>query len=353
MRRRAPLLALLAAGLVAAGWWAGRTAFFTPADPLSTAEPVTYRVVEGTIGRSLQFAAQAEWTLTPIGTSWASGVVTSILASPGGLVDAGDVVFAVDLRPVVIAEGSTPSFRDLGLKAVGPDVEQLQRLLDVLGLYDGDIDGVFGTSLRTAVKGWQTSLGVEADGVVRAGDLVYVSSLPARIVLDDSVVVGRGLTAGTDTVWLLPEAPVVRIPLIPEQRSLVPLAADVLVTYPGGVWSARISEVVEDDDVGRLYLYLTAPDGGVVCGSGCTQSVPLLGVTDFPAEIVVTAERTGPIVPAAALGTSADGGVYVTLPDGSTRTVTLLGVADGLAVVEGISVGDSILLPFERSAGQS
>jgi hypothetical protein len=36
------------------------------------------------------------------------------------------------------------------------------------------------------------------------------------------------------------------------------------------------------------------------------------------------------------------------LEDGSTVPVTILGASDGLAVVEGVSVGDVLLLPFER-----
>lgn len=48
------LMVLLA--VAAAGFWAGRIALAPPADPLAErAEPVTYQVVEQTLGQSLQF----------------------------------------------------------------------------------------------------------------------------------------------------------------------------------------------------------------------------------------------------------------------------------------------------------
>ena len=68
-----------AAVLVGAGWWAGRTALESPEDPLAAATPVSYEVEEGKVGRSLTFAAVAEWDLVPVGAGSSVGVVTSAL----------------------------------------------------------------------------------------------------------------------------------------------------------------------------------------------------------------------------------------------------------------------------------
>lgn len=344
---------VVAAALVAAGWWAGRVAFVSPADPLADPVAVSYQVVEGSVGRSLMFAAVAEWVLTPIGTGVSAGVVTSVEVEPGILLEAGDVLFTVGLRPVVVAEGSVPAFRELRQRVDGLDVSQLQELLSRLGFYSGDIDGRFGPGLHTAVKSWQESLGVADDGVVRAGDVVFVPELPTRVVLGDEVVVGARLSGGEQIVWLVPNAPRFRIPLSTEQRSLVPLSADVAVTYPEGVWAARIVAAVEPDAFDQLDLILEAAAGGAVCGDDCVEWVAFSGSTDFPAAVVVVAAAIGPIVPTAALGTAADGTPFVTLPNRSTRAVVILGSSDGLAVIDGVELGETILLPFERPAGQA
>lgn len=60
------------------------------------------------------------------------------------------------------ALGSAP-----GLMRVGDenaDVEKLQQALDILGYYDGKIDGVYGSGTAAAVKAYQNDHGLEADG---------------------------------------------------------------------------------------------------------------------------------------------------------------------------------------------
>ncbi len=339
--------------LLAAASWAARTAFVTPNDPLAAPVAVTYRVVEGSVGRSLQFTAVAEWTLTPVGTGAAAGVVTSVDVEPGAVISEGDVLFTVGLRPIVAAEGTVPSFRDLAKGTKGKDVAQLQRLLAGLGFYRGDIDGRFGPAMHAAVENWQGSLSVPDDGVVRAGDVVFVPELPSRIVLGQELEVGARMVGGEPAVWAVPPAPSVWIPLSREQRGLVPLSAEVKIAYGEGVWPARIVQALEIEALDQLRLILEAPDGAEVCSPRCLEWVSVVEATDFPAEIVVVPAVRGPVVPTAALGTLADGRVFVTLPDATIRHVEILGSSDGLAVVDGLDVGELILLPFERPGDQA
>lgn len=352
MRRfgRIAALVLVAAGLVAAGWWAASVSLEPPEDPLGDPVPVEYTVSEGVVGRSLRFASVASWQFRDLARNASSGVVTSVEIAPGDQVVAGDVLYSVGLRPVVVAQGDTPMFRDLALKSEGPDVVQLQGLLTSLGFYAGEIDGVFGSGVRAAVRDWQDSLALDDDGVVRRGDVVFVGSLPARVVLTDDVSVGAPLVGGEVVVRELVGDPEFVIPLSPEQRSLVPLSADVFVTYDGGVWAGRIVEAVEDELRGELLLVLEGRDGGSVCGSDCARAVPLLGETSFATEIVVVPEREGPVVPVAAVLTNADGSTSVRMATGGMAEVAVLAVADGLAVVEGVTAGDVILLPVEESS---
>jgi hypothetical protein len=55
------------------------------------------------------------------------------------------------------------------------------------------------------------------------------------------------------------------------------------------------------------------------------------------------------VIPVAGILTNPDGATSVRLADGTSVDVEVLAVADGLAVVEGVSEGDVILLPVEES----
>lgn len=330
--------------VAAAAFWAGRVALEPPEDPLGEAtEAVTYTVDVGTVGRSLSFTAVAEWPVKPAGRQTGSGVVTSVDIETGDVVAAGDILYTISLRPVVVARGSVPMFRPLSLRDSGEDVAQLQELLAQLGFSDDEVDGSFGTATRDAVREWQDSLGVDDTGVVEAGDLVFVESLPARLVLSESVLPGSRLADGETVVSSVADSPDFRIPLSPEQSDLVPLSADVIVSYPEGVWDARIEQAVETGP-GQLDLVLTGPNGGSVCGEECADWVSLTGTTNFRAEIVVIPETMGPVVPVGALSTDAANRPSVTLTDGTLAPVTILEAANGIAVVKGIEVGTEIVL---------
>ncbi|MEX2252349.1 MAG: peptidoglycan-binding domain-containing protein [Acidimicrobiia bacterium] len=343
---RAVLGVAAAALLFVGGWWAALVVLEPPADPLTDADQTLFTVDEGTVGRSLRFASVAEWTFQDLARNASSGIVTSIDVAQGATISAGQVLYTVNLRPVMAAEGAIPAFRDLALRVEGEDVAQLQNLLAQLGLYQGEADGEFDSSTRSAVRAWQESLGVADDGVVRVGDIVFVPELPARVVLSEDVKVGSTLAGGEQVLRRVSEEVRFWIPLSPEQRSLVPLSADVLVTHGQAVWQAVVVEAVENEAQGELLLVLEAPNGGSVCGSECGE-VSLEGQTSFPSEIVVVPETAGPVVPVAAIKTLPDGATVVTAHDGSQIQVRILAAADGLAVVDGLAVGDVIMLPVD------
>lgn len=331
------------------GFWAGRVALEPPEDPLVGADvPVTFEVVEQSLGRSLRFVAVAEWSRSDLVRSGRGGVVTSVDVEGGGSLSAGDVLYSVDLLPVVVAEGAVPAFREMRRGVEGDDVAQLQAMLVELGFSESEPDGVFGGGTVAAVRAWEESLGVEDDGVVGLGDVVFVSGLPVTVAATDVLVVGASLAGGEVVFSRLSEAPEVVVPLSIEQRELVPLSGEVLVSYPDGMWEAVIARAVESSDQGleSLDLVLEAPGGGAVCRDGCADWVALSGRTDFPVEIVVIPETTGPVVPTAAITTDPGGAMSVTLESGETVAVSVIESTDALAVVEGVSVGDVVVLPF-------
>jgi peptidoglycan hydrolase-like protein with peptidoglycan-binding domain len=331
--------------LVAAGWWAGQEALQGPPDPLADVAPLTFQVGEETVGRSLSFAAVAEWLVTDGPASASAGTVTSIEFKPGATVDVGDVLFTVNLRPVVAAEGQIPAFRSISSGDKGADVAQLQTLLAVGQFYAGEIDGDFGFGTVEAVRKWHTALGLDDDGSVQQGDVVFFPELQARVVAGEQLKVGATLDGGEVAIRIVETVPQFWIPLSVEQRSLVPLSAAVNVLGEDSEWEARIVRAEERTEEGQLDLVLEAKGGGPVCGSVCEDTVPLTSRSNFPARVVVIPDTTGPVVPTAALVTGPDGSLHVVMGDGTQRQVQVLASTDGLAVVAGVQSGETIQLP--------
>ncbi len=337
---------VVAAGL--AGWWAASVALAPPDDPLEdqTVDDIAYEVGVETIGRDLRFQALAEWSTVDGPINRAAGTVTDLAVAPGDTVASGDSLYFVDLEPVVVAEGATPMFRDLGLRSEGSDVAQLQMLLIDKGFLTDEADGVFGASTRRAVEGWQESLGVDDTGVVRVGDVVFVEGLPRPVVPGEEVVDGRLLAGGEEALRLLPEGPRFWIPLSSDQRTLVPPDAPVVVEYSGGVWDAVTFEVVDSTQgVGGIDYVLAGPDGGPVCGDDCSSEIPIVGVSEFEVRVVVIPVTTGPGIPVSAIRTGADGNPFVRLESGEEVTVDIVQSTGGTAIVAGIDAGQVVLVP--------
>lgn len=130
-----------------------------------------------------------------------TGTVTSIIGE-SDTVDAGTVVATIDGEPVVAMTGDVPGWRDLTIDSTdGVDVRQLETNLVALG-FDPDgtivIDETFDEATETAVSLWEASLGLDADGEVPEGRIVFVPG----VLLVDSVDVGVGGAASAGSSLL-------------------------------------------------------------------------------------------------------------------------------------------------------
>lgn len=347
-RRTAARIGWVAAVIAAAGVGAlaGR-ATFTPPPVADEALPTAlFTAVEASVGSSVALPVTAQWVTHPLAAGSTSGMVTSLGLDGVGLVSAGDVPLAVDQRPVVVAQGATPAFRDLAQGARGDDVVQLQAFLVEAGFLRGEPSGVFGASTTAAVREWQRSLGVQRTGFVAAGDLLFVEELPARLVLGDDVVVGSLVSPGQQLLAAVERAPRFTATVSAGMQAAVvpPTGATVLVGAPdGSAWEATVTGS-ERDEFGGTTLFLAGADGGAVCGRACDlieftgRDIVLNGHS------VLTPEVTGPGLPHAAVGTAADGTRFVVLEDGTRVTVTVLAVDASRKIVDGVSVGDAVHL---------
>ncbi len=152
---------------------------------------VTYDETNATLG----------FTTSATVSSPVAGTVTSIV-SGGDAIDAGTVVATVDGAPVVAMIGDIPEYRALSTSSSdGADIRQLESNLVQLG-FDTDhkivIDETFDSATKAAVTAWEDSLGLDGDGKISAGEVVFV---PGRLLVDTvSATVGGSVQSGTALV---------------------------------------------------------------------------------------------------------------------------------------------------------
>lgn len=335
----------LCALLVGAGiGWAGSVVLTPAEDVLASTSFTTVEVVQGEVGSSINLNTAVEWTPIPVGSNRASGTVTTVNVAPGDEVNQGSVLYTVDLRPVVIVQGEIPSFRSMSIGTSGTDVKQLQTMLASLGFYSGTQDGEFGYLTSKAVGKWQKSLGITADGVVQAGDVVFVPSLPTRVALDPGVIKrGAAVTGGEPVVKGLPPAPAFTVPVTDSQASLMPNGTRVEIASGSSKWEAYVVDHVSDPENGTKMI-LSGKDGSIICGGEC-GTIPVLGQTLLLSKIVTVESVIGLVVPSAALLSGADGTVSVIDEEGHHHKVTVQASARGMSVIDGVGPGLRVRVP--------
>lgn len=269
-------------------------------------------------------------------TGHASGIVTDVAAS-GETVEQGDVLYRVDGEPVVLMYGDVPAYRpmrDLSENMEGDDVRQLEEALVALG-YDPDgvatVDDEFTDYTETMVERWQEDLGVEADGVVELGDVIFIPE--EADILSVSIEVGQSVGPGQPIASVTTGEPLAGDDVLQLEEALAALGFEVDVD---GVWDATTKAAVaawqeetglDPDGVVDLGEVVFLPSMVRVnevlasVGSSVGPGAPVLGVSS--ADQFVTFD-----LPAADQGLLAVGQqVNIEMPDGSDTPGSVVSVA--------------------------
>ncbi|WP_431883031.1 peptidoglycan-binding protein [Micromonospora gifhornensis] len=302
-------------------------------------------VVESSVGRSLSLQVTLDQPVVLVATNALAGIVTSVEVRRQ--TKDGDVLYRVDTVPVRAVSGSVPFYRDLSVGARGDDVAQLQRALRKLGHFSGTVTGRFEWSTSVAVRAWQRALEVPVTGRVGFGEVVAIPRLPGPVRLGDSIVRG-GRVSGGEPAAHAPSGKLEAYLVVAQgQAAQIPPGSAVQVA-PGELdWPAVVGEVRPTSD-GHVRLELTAPDGGPVCADECDK-LPAAEQAALPATVTIVPAVTGSAVPVAAVHTDAQGAAFVRMASGHQRPVTVLGSADGVSVVRGLSVGEQVVVLGDRS----
>lgn len=356
---RTTILCILLVAAAAAVGWAARTVLTPARDPLAATQFTTARVVQGEVGASLNLMTVTEWEPTPVGANHATGIVTGVTINPGDEAKPGDVLYSVNQRPVVIAEGDVPAYRDLSSEETGADIEQWQRMLTATGFYSGDITGNMLSATIDATRKWQKSVGLPDTGVVNLGDVIFVPHLPTRVSLDtEKIARDLQVAGGEPVVRALPSTPVFSIPATSLQAQMMPVGTKVEITTPsGGTWNAVTGSQTPDREApSTINVALEPVTGESICGSECGQ-VPVTGQSTLSTRIITVPTVQGLVVPSAALITDAQGQLAVIRDTGERIPVKVLAAANGQSVVEGVDEGTVVRVPAterpnEQDGGQ-
>lgn len=334
----------VAGGAVA---WALVTLLRPAVSPVDTAAYTYATVTRGQIESTVRLDTTTRWTTKGVGVNRSAGVVTGVSDALGqGDANQGDVLYSVDLRPVVVAQGDVPAFRSITVGESGEDVAQLQGMLTALGYYGKAITGKVDAATQQAIRLWQGGLGVERTGVVQAGDVIFVPHLPANLVLNTSLIVrGATLMGGENVVSQLPTAPSFSILASGTQAAMVQSGYRVEITAPDGdLWQATTADQVVDSDTGFVNINLAGSGDTPICGSAC-GSIPVVGQTVLASTIVTMEPVSGLLVPSASLLTQAGGQLIVITESGERVPVDIVASSKGMSIVTGVTEGLKVRIP--------
>jgi peptidoglycan hydrolase-like protein with peptidoglycan-binding domain len=298
--------------------------------------------VAGTLGYAdaRPLVAQAPGTLT-----W--------LAEEGALLGRGDVVYRVDDTPAVLLFGTVPAYRPLA-EGVPPgrDVQALEQNLRALG-YDPDgamdVDREFTSATAAAVERWQADLGLDEDGTVPLGRVVFADG---RVRVGAHVLAPGGPVApGATVLELSSSRQVVTVPLPADRIGLAEEGEAVTVELPSG-------EDVEGTIVEVAPVAETAPTATGEPGEPTIDVTVALprgaapGLVQAPVDVQFTSDSRDDVlaVPVTALLALEGGGYAVEVrEDGGTRLVRVEPglYADGYVEVtgDGLSDGMTVVVP--------
>lgn len=331
--------ALMVGGLI--GW--AVSVFASP--PKQVAGEASYVLVtasSGQVSAKVASVVTATWPVHQVAVNQASGTLTRLAVGRGDEVHAGDVLYRVDERPVVVLEGSVPAFRALSVGVEGADVKQLTRFL-VAKHYLASATSKYTAAVERAVRAWQRRLGTEETGSVRRGDVVFAKSLPMRVALKSDFRLGVSLSAGTPAIEALATAPVFTATFSERQATQVSEGMPVRVESGEHTWTGLLGPLIVGSD-SSVTSRVAGSKGASLCGQECTD-VPVKGVSQLSGEVEVQAPVSGVTVPVAALVADADGTTAVIDAAGARHQVVIRAQARGMAVVDQLPAGTSVRVP--------
>jgi len=142
-----------------------------------TLELTTVVIKQGDLEKKEEYNGTLRQTDRKVLNSPMSGVVT-YLPKEGTIINFGEVLFAIDNKPVILVEGSVPFYRTLDLNSdSGPDILQIEKALVFLGYASEDFvpDETFDEVTSSMLNNLYIDYKIETKSEVTAAEQVAIN----------------------------------------------------------------------------------------------------------------------------------------------------------------------------------
>ena len=167
---------LVIAGLSYGGYYFG-TQNTEASSNNKTLELTTVAIKQGDLEKKEEYNGTLRQTDSKVLNSPMSGVVT-YLPKEGTIIKFGEVLFAIDNKPVILVEGSVPFYRTLDLNSdSGPDILQIEKALVFLGYASEDFvpDETFDEVTSSMLNNLYIDYKIETKSEVTAAEQVAIN----------------------------------------------------------------------------------------------------------------------------------------------------------------------------------
>jgi peptidoglycan hydrolase-like protein with peptidoglycan-binding domain len=303
------LAAIVAAAAIGFGGGTG------PKPAAAHLPPATATVTRGDLTQTENVTGTLDYGDETTVAAKAGGTLTWLPAA-GAVITRGHALYKVDDKPVSLLFGALPLYRQLAPGVSGSDVKELERNLYALGYRGFTVDSDYTSATATAVKEWQSDLGVTETGTV-GPDQVAVATGTVRVGQLKAAV---GSPASGPVLTCTGTNRVVTVPLDVAKQDMAKKGTRATVTLPDG------KQV--DGTVSGVGTVATTSQGDNNSDNTTTIDVTVsvadqsaLGsLVSAPVDVtLVSAQSTNVLsVPVAALVALAEGGYGVQAVTGST-----------------------------------
>lgn len=334
-----PLAAVLAGGVFFWSQW-------SDGDTDGSARPLVTAIAERrTLQQTIAVRGTASYAVVGKVVALTPGRVTAVSVASGSHIEANQPLLSVDGRPMIAVAGSQPFWRSLSQGDTGPDVLELERLLEEAGYSPGIVDGSFTVSTRAGLEAWQEAFGFPADGVFQPADMVP-GEWPSRAG-PVAVSVGDFVAPGQQLVTLTDDGLSITVALAPTQRVRVAAGLPVNLELTGNRTAGR-GTLGDPREV--------APSALPGADQTTTYEAPVVIEGDFTAidgaqvqaTIILAEVPDAIVVPLAAIVMDGSGSpaVQVQVAGGVQLVPVTTGLSEGafVEVRSGLAGGETVLL---------
>ena len=161
-----------------------------------TLELTTVSIQKGDLEKKEEYNGTLRQTDSKVLNSPMSGVVTYV-PKEGTVISFGELLFAIDNKPVILLEGTTPFYRTLDLNSnPGPDVLQLEEALIYLGYAAEDFvsDETFDEVTSKMLNSLYIDYGIETKSDITPVDQVVINLKEAEVESIEKIIDDGGIS---------------------------------------------------------------------------------------------------------------------------------------------------------------